>query len=178
MGANVEIKARLRDPAHVAARARDLAGPPVEILSQIDTFFDSPRGRLKLRHLRPDLGELIFYVRADAAGPKRSEYRLSTTPDPDGLRAVLAEALPVTGEVRKRRTLHLRGRTRIHLDEVEGLGEFLELEVVLAPGESTESGLQEAEELRTLLGIAEEDLIEGAYLDLLARVDLPSGGER
>jgi adenylate cyclase len=167
MGANVEIKARLVNPERVRERARALAGPPVEVLHQVDTFFESPRGRLKLRRLGPDLGELIFYERADAAGPKRSEYRLSTTSDPEGLLAVLAEALAVKGEVRKRRTLHLRGRTRIHLDEVQGLGAFLELEVVLAPGESTESGQREAEELCGLLGIAEEDLVEVAYLDLL-----------
>jgi adenylate cyclase len=169
MGANVEIKARLRDPEGARSRAEALAGPPVEVLYQVDTFFDTPRGRLKLRRLGPDLGELIFYDRPNASGPKLSEYRLSRTSDPAGLLAVLSDALEVRGEVKKTRTLHLRGRTRIHLDEVEGLGEFLELEVVLAPGEPAEAGHREAEDLRGLLGIPQEDLIQGAYLDLLAR---------
>jgi predicted adenylyl cyclase CyaB len=167
MASNVEIKARVSDWDRVCARAEALAGPAVEILEQEDTFFEAPHGRLKLRQLRPDHGELILYHRADQAGPKVSSYLLSVTPDPMGLRAVLGEALGVRGVVRKRRILHRYGRTRIHLDEVEGLGRFLELEVMLRPDEPSTAGSAEAEELMRELGVARAELISGAYLDLM-----------
>ena len=67
----------------------------------------------------------------------------------------------------KHRTLYLIGKTRVHLDRVEGLGDFMELEVVLADNESTESGVKVANELLRKLGIPPDHLIEGAYVDLL-----------
>ena len=73
-----------------------------------------------------------------------------------------------TGRVQKLRTLFLRGRTRIHLDEVAGLGDFLELEVVLADRELPARGLDEANDLLRRLGVDSSQLIEGSYLDLLA----------
>ncbi|BBS15168.1 hypothetical protein WP5W18E02_02050 [Aeromonas caviae] len=69
--------------------------------------------------------------------------------------------------MRKQRTLFLVGRTRIHLDRVEGLGHFLELEVVLEDDEPREVGMQEAHDIMARLGIEHSRLIEGAYLDLL-----------
>ena len=69
--------------------------------------------------------------------------------------------------MRKHRTLYLVGRTRIHLDRVESLGHFLELEVVLAEGESPDAGVKEARALMTALGLADDQLIDGAYVDLL-----------
>jgi predicted adenylyl cyclase CyaB len=71
------------------------------------------------------------------------------------------------GRVRKRRILYLAGRTRIHLDRVEGLGDFLELEVVLVDGEPVEAGVREAQVLMARLGIDTSQLIERAYVDLL-----------
>ena len=76
-------------------------------------------------------------------------------------------ALGVRGVVRKKRTLYLVGQTRVHLDEVEGLGDFMELEVVLHPGQSDAEGQVIARDLMTRLGVAEKDLLEGAYMDLL-----------
>jgi predicted adenylyl cyclase CyaB len=70
--------------------------------------------------------------------------------------------------VRKQRTLFLAGRTRIHLDRVEGLGDFLELEVVLAEGEPADAGVREARALMHALGVESSQLVEGAYVDLLA----------
>jgi predicted adenylyl cyclase CyaB len=70
--------------------------------------------------------------------------------------------------VRKQRTLYLVGRTRVHLDRVESLGHFLELEVVLATGESADAGIKEARALMTALGLTDDQLVEGAYVDLLA----------
>ena len=71
--------------------------------------------------------------------------------------------------MRKHRTLYLVGRTRVHLDRVESLGHFLELEVVLAEGESPDAGVKEARVLMTALGLGDEQLVEGAYVDLLSQ---------
>ncbi|MBK7190771.1 MAG: class IV adenylate cyclase [bacterium] len=101
-------------------------------------------GRLKLRAFAEGHGELIYYRRADAVGPKESFYTIAPVEDPDALRRALTLALGAVGRVRKRRTLYLVGRTRVHLDRVEGLGEFLELEVVLLDDETAEVGEAEA----------------------------------
>jgi predicted adenylyl cyclase CyaB len=114
------------------------------------------------------IGELIFYRRTDEHGPNESYYVRSPTAAPDTLRKTLALAYGEVGRVRKRRTLFLVGRTRIHLDIVEGLGHFLELEVVLRDGESTQAGVREAEELMQRLNVEPSQLIDRAYVDLLA----------
>lgn len=168
MPANVEIKARVGDPEQLHSRALQLADTQPEIIRQRDTFFEVPEGRLKLRDFRNGRGELIWYRRPDAAGPKVSDYAISRTDDPAGLASLLAAALPVIGVVTKTRTLLLAGRTRIHIDEVQQLGWFMELEVVLSEGEDTAAGQEEALRLMKALGIADQDLVEGAYLDLLA----------
>lgn len=167
MATNIEIKARIADLNAVRAIAEKLSDRPGMVFSQEDTFFHSPQGRLKLRVLAPDQGQLIYYARPDAPGPKRSEYFVAPTTDPAALQAVLAPCLGVRGVVRKQRALYWAGNTRIHLDEVEGLGSFLELEVMLGPGQTPEEGQATARDLMGKLGIRECDLIEGAYMDLL-----------
>src|SRR5690606_4848377 len=123
-------------------------------------------GRLKLRMFSESSGELIFYRRPDPAGPKESFYIRSPAPDPASPRQSLGLAYGETGRVIKRRTLYLVGRTGVHLDRVEGLGDFIELEVVLDEGESIDSGTKEAQSLMAALGIGASQLIEGAYVDL------------
>jgi predicted adenylyl cyclase CyaB len=91
----------------------------------------------------------------------------SPVAEPEALRDALTLAYGQAGRVRKHRTLFRVGRIRIHLDRVEGLGHFLELEVVLAGGEPAEAGVREARELMERLGIRPSQLIEGAYVDLL-----------
>lgn len=165
---NIEIKARVADLADLEARAADLAfRGPVDI-AQDDTFFACSSGRLKLRELAADRGELIHYDRPDQGGPKLSRYVIAPTSDPAALREALARACGVTGRVRKQRRLYLAGRTRIHLDRVEGLGNFLELEVVLAADDDLAGGEAEARRIMDALGVAEADLVEGAYVDLIA----------
>lgn len=122
---------------------------------------------MKLRTLSSTEGQLIFYNRPDQAGPKESTYLVSPTASPDTLREVLSRAYGETGRVRKQRTLFLIGRTRVHLDQVEGLGCFLELEVVLAAGEPSEIGVSVAAELLGKLGVSSSQLVEKAYVDLL-----------
>jgi len=171
MGANIEVKARIRDWERQRAEARRLADEEGEIIEQVDTFFTVPSGHLKLRQLGDERGELIFYERADLPGPKLSEYSITQTAVPAQLCETLARALDICGEVRKRRFLFLstkwESRTRIHLDEVKGLGQFIELEVVLAPGQSPEEGERVAEQFRAALDIRDDDLIDCAYVDLM-----------
>jgi adenylate cyclase len=165
---NVEIKARIASIEALAPRVAALATEGPVSLAQDDTFFPCDTGRLKLRTLAPDRGELIHYQRADDTGPTASAYVLAPSSAPDRLREALTLAYGQAGRVRKRRTLYLIGRTRVHLDRVEGLGDFLELEVVLAEGEPAEAGDREARALLDALGIAPDQLVAEAYVDLLA----------
>jgi predicted adenylyl cyclase CyaB len=168
MARNIEIKARIENIATIFERAAAIADHgPIEII-QDDTFFACENGRLKLRLFSPDRGELIFYRRADQKGPKESFYLISHTTSPETLRDALSMAYGEEGRVRKSRILFLVGKTRIHLDHVEGLGDFLELEVVLEEGEDAAMGKTIATGLMQKLGISPEQLIEGAYVDLLA----------
>jgi predicted adenylyl cyclase CyaB len=167
MARNIEIKARVADMPALTARTAAIADSgPVEI-PQDDTFFRCDNGRLKLRVFESGHGELIFYRRPDADGPKVSFYVLSPTESPDTLREALTLANGQEGRVVKHRTLFLVGRTRVHLDRVQGLGDFMELEVVLADGEPAEDGVREAHELMARLGLSTDGLVTGAYHDLL-----------
>lgn len=169
MPRNIETKASIERIDDLLPKALAIADQgPVEI-EQDDTFFRCDAGRLKLRTLSPSAGELIFYRRADQQGPRESFYQLTPTHEPDRLRETLSLAWGQIGRVQKKRTLLLVGRTRIHLDRVQGLGHFLELEVVLGEDEPLEAGMQEANDIMALLGVEPSRLIEGAYLDLLLR---------
>jgi adenylate cyclase len=165
---NIEIKAFLPDPSRVKQIAEEI-GEDKGVIHQEETFFTSKRGRLKLRRFSATNGELINYERLDKPGPKQSHYVISTTADPEGLRQILEKALGIEGIVRKKRHLFLVGQTRIHLDEVEGLGNFLELEVVLQEGQQPEDGMAIAAGLMKKLGVKREDLIAGAYIDLISQ---------
>ena len=167
MGRNVEIKARSLDFEAQARIAGSLGNGSVEDLVQEDTFFNVPAGRLKLRVFENGSGELIQYQRKGSSGPRECRYARSPVSDPASLKEVLTEALGVRAVVRKRRRVYFRGQTRIHLDQVEGLGTFIELEVVLEPNQEFARGVAIAEDLMSKLGIAREDLISEAYVDLL-----------
>jgi predicted adenylyl cyclase CyaB len=178
MARNVEIKARIDRIGSVFAKAAALADEgPIEIV-QDDTFFACKNGRLKLRVSSPDEGQLIFYRRADQREPKESFYLISSTTTPDTLRKSLSLAYGQVGRVRKNRIVFLAGRTRIHLDRVEGLGDFLELEVILEDGEAVAAGEAIARDLMHRLDILPDQLIEGAYIDLLVADHSPSYSAR
>jgi predicted adenylyl cyclase CyaB len=167
MARNVEIKALIESVESLEPRVAVLADQgPTEIV-QDDTFFACPNGRLKLRAFSATSGQLIFYQRPDQAGPKESFFLISPTTSPDTLREALTLAYGQAGRVRKRRTLYLAGRARIHLDRVEDLGDFLELEVVMAEGEPAEVGVAVAHDLLAKLGVAPSQLVERAYVDLI-----------
>jgi predicted adenylyl cyclase CyaB len=169
MPANIEIKARVQDFNGLKQRSALLSDTPCQVISQEDTFFNCPQGRMKLRTLGPQHGQLVYYVRQDITGPKHSEYKIFETNDPASLKIILTEAFGIRGVISKVRYLYLVGQTRIHLDDVKGLGTFMELEVVLRPDQSDAEGQALAENLMRQLGIQQGDLIEGAYIDLLKK---------
>ncbi len=178
MPTNIEIKARVHNFHKFRELAEKLSDTPVELIRQEDIFFHTPEGRFKLRILSPQRAQLVYYTRVDDSGPKRSDYQIYETGDPAGLQALLSSALDVRGVVRKSRYLYLAGQTRIHADEVEGLGHFMELEVVLRDGQSDQEGQAIAEEFMRKLEIGAEDLIEGAYMDLIESEKQGTGSRR
>lgn len=173
MPVNLELKARVRDWPAVWAAAAALADGPPALLTQEDTFFPVPHGMLKLRRFSAEQGELISYRRENRLEARASVYSIVPTDRPGELCQALAEALGILGVVRKRRWLFLTGQTRIHLDEVDGLGQFLELEVVLRPGQAFTEGEPIVRDLQRRLGIRDEDLVAEKYIDLLTAATLP-----
>lgn len=167
MARNVEIKASVRSVGDLLERISRIADSGPEDIEQDDTFFRCDNGRLKLREFPGGSGELLFYRREGAGGPKTCDYEIVPVDEVDSLRSALSRAYGLAGRVRKRRTLYMAGRTRIHVDRVEGLGTFVELEVVLGEGESEKAGVREARELMEKLGIEDSALIDRPYVDLL-----------
>jgi adenylate cyclase class IV len=164
---NVEIKARIAGIDALLPRARALADGEPELIVQDDTFFHSRKGRLKLREFADGSAELIHYHRPDTQGARLSDYQRIAV-QPTAMRALLDRALGVAGRVVKRRWLLRVDATRIHLDRVEGLGDFMELEVVLRDDQSEADGAAIAEGLMRELGLTGAERIAGSYIDLLA----------
>lgn len=169
MAQNLEIKARVPDWERTLQSARGLTGDPGVTFRQEDTFFVTPFGRLKLRCLDDTAWELIYYERLDAPGPKSSTFFKIPTSRPEGLADLLSQTFGVRGVVRKERTLLMYTNTRIHLDRVDGLGDFLELEIPMSPRTDRNAAQRQAFELMRSLQVEPGHLVEGAYLDLLER---------
>lgn len=176
---NIEIKARAPIGVEVIRRnIVGLGGQHQWTRRQVDTFFRVTAGRLKLRQeFTEDFekAELIPYFRPDIPGPRASDYLVIPVDKPETLVRLLTEMLGVIGQVSKTRELWLLDNhtVRVHLDTVEGLGEFCEIEaLVKADDENTLNACLEKQTQRThtlldLLGIVKQDLIGQAYLDLL-----------
>jgi predicted adenylyl cyclase CyaB len=168
MRANLELKARCSDLDVARARARQLATDWIGPEEQVDTYFSTRTGRLKLRESSRSGAQLIPYLRADEPGAKRSDYQVIAVEDGAGLVRQLSAMLGVHRVVRKHREVALYENVRIHLDRVEGLGTFIELEAVW---DGAESGLAEQQRkidlLREGLGVRGEDLVAGSYEALL-----------
>ena len=167
MARNVEIKARIASIEALLPRARALADGEAELIVQDDRFYAVPHGRLKLREFADGSAELIHYHRPDTDAAKLSDYQRAPLPGATSMHAVLQRALGTLGRVRKRRWLLLAGQTRIHLDRVEDLGDFIELEVMLRDDQSVDEGTAIAEGLMHDLGLDAAERIPGAYMDLL-----------
>lgn len=168
MPTNVEIKAIVHNVISLENIVRIMTKTDPILLFQEDIFFNVSHGRLKLRILSPDKGELIFYDRSNHVGPKQSSYCKSEISDPQGVKEALSKALGIKGFVRKTRRFYLYNQTRIHIDDVEGLGNFLELEVMLNGNQNTEDGIAIAEDIMIQLKIDKHDLVDLAYVDFIS----------
>ena len=166
---NLEIKAIDPDPQATLRAALEFGADDEGWLHQRDTYFHAVQGRLKLREAPPEPAELISYARAELAGPKVSLYRVVQVADHAALIEALSESLGVKVVVEKARRLLRWRNVRIHLDRVDGLGDFVELEAVAASPGGLEVERDRVEELRSTLGIADEHLVAHGYADLLAR---------
>uniref|UniRef100_A0A7I5E7L3 CYTH domain-containing protein n=1 Tax=Haemonchus contortus TaxID=6289 RepID=A0A7I5E7L3_HAECO len=169
---NVEIKAKVRNRDEVLRLANELTGEQPTILKQHDRFYNAPEGRLKMRTVEENgivRSELIWYDRPNLAGPKESKFNKVDIPEgiSEELSGILRCSMGVKGEIKKTRALFLYGRTRIHIDSVDGLGDFMELEVCLSESEAVMEGEKEAKAIMKKLCIIEDDLLEGAYMDML-----------
>ena len=164
---NLELKARDPDPPASLERALALGAADEGEIDQRDTYFSRARGRLKLREQQPGGAELIAYRRDDEPGARESHYRRVGVAEPAALGQALDAALGTLVVVTKRRRLLIWEDVRIHLDQVEGLGAFLELEAVAPPGSDLEPERRRVERLRSELGIEDAALVASSYSDLL-----------
>jgi predicted adenylyl cyclase CyaB len=164
---NIEIKAHCPDPERVR---QFLIGQQAECRGldrQTDTYFNVPKGRLKLREGRIE-NNLIFYERSDVSGPKSSHFKLVPVTEPAILKAALTEALGIRITVIKEREIWYIGNVKFHIDEVPGLGSFVEIEAGNLLSDLPSETLQEqCRQYRESLGIREEDLVAVSYSDLL-----------
>jgi adenylate cyclase class IV len=166
---NLEVKAIDPDPQATFAAALELGAQDRGELRQRDTYFHAVQGRLKLREAPPNPAELIAYARAERAGPKVSLYRVVPVADHVALVDALAESLGVRVVVEKVRRLLVWRNVRIHLDRVADLGDFVEIEAVATTPGGLEVERDRVEELRAVLGIADDRLVPVGYADLLTR---------
>lgn len=164
---NVELKARDPDPARTLELALALGAEDQGEIAQRDTYFAGARGRLKLREQDPGAAELIAYRRPDEIQARTSEYRRVPVSEGAALREALDSVHGTLVVVDKRRRLLLWEGVRIHLDEVERLGSFLELEAVAAEGSDLSGERDKVERVRQELGIEDSNLVAGSYSDLL-----------
>ncbi len=168
MHLNIEIKARCPDPNRVRKLLRAAEADFRGTDHQVDTYFEVARGRLKLRQGNIEQS-LIYYERGDLAGPKSSRVFLyPTTPESDQLRELLTAALGQRKVVDKRREIYFIENVKFHIDEVKGLGNFVEIEAIDTTGAIGENKLREqCDYYLRYLAIAPEQLIEHSYSDLL-----------
>jgi adenylate cyclase, class 2 len=167
MHLNIEIKARCADPGRIRTLLQELAADFKGEDHQIDTYFNVPEGRLKLREGNIE-NALIHYRRADQVGPKRSEVTLYRTSPGAVLKEVLTAALGVRKVVDKKREIYFIGNVKFHIDSVKGLGSFVEIEAIDVDGSLGEAKLREqCDYYLGLFDIREENLVEESYSDMV-----------
>jgi predicted adenylyl cyclase CyaB len=169
MAASTEIKAQIHTTITLQETLEAISDTPVQEIFHEDIFFHTSKGRLKLRILSADSGQVIYYEQDTVSGPKPSNCHIYPTSTPASLKQNLSSEYTVRGTIKKKRLLYMVKNARIHLDEVDGLGTFLEIEVVLNPGQSVEEGAHIAHGLIDTLGITGEDMSEEAYIDLMEK---------
>lgn len=164
---NLELKAADSAPRRTLDAAISLGCRQVGLLRQRDTYFHARFGRLKLREEWPGTAHLIQYERDDEASARQSSYRIAVAADPGALLTALHASMGTKLVIEKRRRLLLFDNVRVHLDQVTGLGSFVELEAVVPAGSDVEDQRATLTRVRDALGIRDHDLIGSSYSDLL-----------
>jgi adenylate cyclase, class 2 len=164
---NIELKARLADYAAARKVAETVATRRLGVQHQIDTYFHCRHGRLKLRQIDGLRAELVWYARADEQGPKASDYQVAPLQHPETLKAALTAALGVRAVVEKRREIFLYHSVRIHLDDVAGLGYFIEFEAVLGSDADETTGRAMLDSLVRHFAVSPADLLANSYGDMV-----------
>lgn len=164
---NLELKARYRDLAAGNEAALRLGARHFGVELQTDTYFHAANGRLKLREINGQSAVLIWYQRPDQTGMRTCLYHLADVTDPALMKTVLTAALGIRGVVQKRREVFLWQNVRIHLDEVAGLGTFMEFEAVITSREEAAAAPGQLQQLCEHFGIAPADHLAHSYADLL-----------
>lgn len=167
MPKNLEIKAIVPSFDTTLAACRRLGAKKAGMLRQTDTYFAVKKGRLKLREINGREFELIYYERVDRKGSRYSNYVTVPLDEPEAMKRVCTTLFGVRAVVRKERMLYLYRNARIHLDRVEGLGSFVEFEVLVKRGKEQSGTLMDL--LVRECGIAARATIAGSYVDLLSR---------
>jgi predicted adenylyl cyclase CyaB len=170
MRRNIELKMRCDDLNVARQRILSLPATFQGTLHQIDTYFRSLHGRLKLREITSadsKTAELIWYDRPDAAEYRDSNFIVMPIADAAMMKTILTAACGIRGEVRKRRELYLLENVRIHFDEVEGLGSFIEFEAQMDQNADEADSLARLRLLHETLGVHPKDHVQTSYSDLL-----------
>lgn len=162
---NIELKLECRDARLARALCASIGAAFAGTLEQTDTYFRLPRGRLKKRECPNEPVEYIFYDRADDARPRPSTYTIYT--EEEALTRFGRAPLPVWVVVRKRRDVFLLGNVRIHVDEVAGLGAFLEFEAQVSRDFDAGRCREVIAGLRESLSPALGEAVAVGYADLL-----------
>ena len=164
---NVEIKARCGDPAPIRDWLLSQGAECKGIDEQTDTYFNVQYGRLKLREGNIE-NNLIYYERTDQAGPKNSFFKLIKVENADDLKIALTRSIGVKVIVQKTREIYYIGNVKFHIDEVPGLGSFVEIEAGNMLADLTQKQLeQQCDEYVKIFGIKPEDLVDTSYSDML-----------
>jgi adenylate cyclase class 2 len=167
---NVEIKARCHKPEFIRQYLKNYPASFKGIDEQTDTYFQSPAGRLKLREGNIE-NNLIYYKRTNSAGPKQSHFQLVRVEDAGGLKQVLTESMGIKVIVKKTREIYYIDNVKFHIDEVPGLGSFVEIEAGNIIADLSKEKLQEQCDFYVKeFGIRDEDLISVSYSDMLLQV--------
>lgn len=164
---NIEIKARCSDAEFIRGYLRNHGAEFKGVDSQTDTYFNVSHGRLKLREGKIE-NNLIYYERIDQAGPKQSNFQLVKLEDANGLKAVLTKSNGIKVIVKKDREIYYIANVKFHIDEVPGLGSFVEIEAgnILANLSADELKAQCDFYLKELR-INNVDLLDISYSDML-----------
>ncbi len=169
---NIEIKARIDNLDDVRKRVLKIKHEFLGCDNQIDTYFKTTRGRMKLRESSLSGPYLILYLRNDLRGPKSSIYQTLAVENAQGVKNLLGQMLGIHTVVKKEREIYIYENVRIHLDRVSNLGTFLEFEAVLNDEYHDRTAeKKKVHQLMEALGITEENLVSTSYENLIQKVE-------